>query len=349
MLAARAPAPVSPAPTPLAPCAPCNGFAADAAAQPACPSPQSDNAARRVGAGGIDALFSAVERVDRQKAAQVRASEAIDEVDKSQNAGSASRMQEVQFKPHAPIMPEGVRFHAQGKDGESTDEGEEGDAATRVNASGFVDAVIPRRRGKEKKVVLTRELLESYYHESLDSVTERLGLSKTTIKAACRRLGLPKWPYQHTGPRKRRMAVLQPEQAESEQERALKATFHELMGNTDRLAAYNGGDLAAKRQRMGDMHLHPNAVMGQPAPLPPNASQGDLQAMMQIQSLSALSAMVTALNASGQQLGAFNSGQFPPQQAFPVPPQMGGQPPMNFGGNYAMHDGHGGFQQWGAQ
>jgi len=299
MLSARAPSSAPPALR-----APYTGSVTDAAAQPACPSPQSDNVARRVGAGGIAALFSAVERVDRQKDAQVRASEAGGEVDTCQHAGSASMMQKVHIEPHGPIMPEGVRFQAQGKDGESTDEGEEGDAATRVNARGFVDEVIPRRRGKEVKVVLTRELLESYYHESLDSVTERLGLSKTTIKAACRRLGLPKWPYQHTGPRKRRMAVAKPEQAESEQERTLKATFHELMANTNSLAAFNGfnrEDLAAKRQRMGDMPLHPNVAMGQPAPLPPN----DLQSMqmqapdphaqaMQMQSLSALSAMVTS-------------------------------------------------------
>jgi hypothetical protein len=70
----------------------------------------------------------------------------------------------------------------------------------------IVDAVIPRRRGNEKKVVLTRALLESHLHESLDVVSEKLGLSKTTIKAACRRLGLKKWPYQHSGPRKRRLA-----------------------------------------------------------------------------------------------------------------------------------------------
>ena len=199
-------------------------------------------------------------------------------------------------------------------------------------------------------MVLTKELLESHYHESLDAVVEILGLSKTTIKAACRRLGLPKWPYQHTGPRKRRMSQKPEHPAESEHERALKATFHSLMGNTNALAAFNE-DMASKRQRMGDTHLDPNILMGQQIPLPPNANLADLQAM-QLQSLSALSAMVTALNASGQQL---QSGQQPPlNSGFPGPPpfqgqpQVGDLPPLNYGGNYGgnyMHEAQGGFHQ----
>ena len=38
--------------------------------------------------------------------------------------------------------------------------------------------------------LLTRELLANYFHESLDTVAEKMMVSKTTIKAACRRLGL---------------------------------------------------------------------------------------------------------------------------------------------------------------
>ncbi|KAJ1492259.1 hypothetical protein T484DRAFT_1931723 [Baffinella frigidus] len=325
--------------------------------------------------GLMSALFSAVERVDRQKDAHVEAGDAF------QRNGSMPRAQQVQFEPHEPAMPDTARSQAkEDSAGDSAGEGDNETMACRVNSSGFVNAVIPRRRGNEKKVVLTRELLESYYHESLDAVTERLGLSKTTIKAACRRLGLPKWPYQHTGPRKRRMGVPKQEQApESEHERTLKATFHQLMGNTDKLAAYNGEDMAAKRQRMENTHLGPNFVMGQPLqPLPPHTNMVDLNAI-QRQSLSALSAMVTALNASGQQLGGLNSGypgQQPAssfsapgqqqassfsapgqQQAFPGQQALQGQqmamplqaPMLNYGGHYGNYpvQTQEAFHQWG--
>ena len=153
--------------------------AAESAAESARPSAQSGEApdapGSKVGTGGIAALCNAVERVACQKNAPACVAEG--------GAGNVSvfRAEEMQ------------QDNAWG----STGEDDADSLATRVNASGFVDAVIPRRRGNEKKVVLTRELLESYHHESLDAVTEHLGLSKTTIKAACRRLGVPRWPFQH--------------------------------------------------------------------------------------------------------------------------------------------------------
>ncbi|KAJ1470660.1 hypothetical protein T484DRAFT_1917394, partial [Baffinella frigidus] len=63
-------------------------------------------------------------------------------------------------------------------------------------------SVMLRSKGVDRRVLLTRELLSTYFHESLDTVAEKMLISKTTIKAACRRLGLVKWPYRHSGPRK---------------------------------------------------------------------------------------------------------------------------------------------------
>ncbi|KAJ1467093.1 hypothetical protein T484DRAFT_1859818, partial [Baffinella frigidus] len=74
------------------------------------------------------------------------------------------------------------------------------------SASGYEKqvSVMSRSKGVDRRVHLTRELLATYFHESLDTVAEKMLVSKTTIKAACRRLGLVKWPYRHSGPRKMR-------------------------------------------------------------------------------------------------------------------------------------------------
>ncbi|KAJ1471984.1 hypothetical protein T484DRAFT_1842060 [Baffinella frigidus] len=73
-------------------------------------------------------------------------------------------------------------------------------------ASGYEKqvSVMSRNRGVDRRVLLTRELLSNYFHDSLATVAEKMAVSKTTIKAACRRLGLVKWPYRHSGPRKSR-------------------------------------------------------------------------------------------------------------------------------------------------
>jgi len=264
-----------------------------------------------VGADGIAALFSAVERVACQKNVPAH------------------------IELAGPVTPGPSRFQAHQ---DNAGENDHTSLATRVSSNGFVDEVIPRRRGNEKKVVLTRELLESYHHESLNAVTEHLGLSKTTIKAACRRLGLPKWPYHHTGPRKRQLGVPKPEQhaAESAHERSPKNTFHELMD---------------KRQRIGAVQMPPLVTPG----LLPGTTLMDLQAM-HLQSLSAISAMATTLNATGQH-HAFNA----PSPAFQGPSFLGGAllggnfgGVSNIGGNYVgnyggsyMNETFGGFKPWG--
>ncbi|KAJ1488385.1 hypothetical protein T484DRAFT_2105766 [Baffinella frigidus] len=218
--------------------------------------------------------------------------------------------------PPVPVpltTPDASRSQAQ-QDNAEDSAGDADSLATRVNSSGFVDEVTPRRRGNEQKVVLTRELLESFYHLPLDTVAEHLVLSKTTIKAACRRLGLPKWPYQHTGPRKRRVRVPRPEQAAaSEHGHALKATFHDLMGNTN--APTSAKNVSFKRQRIGE-------EQGMPLTSPPAATLESLQEM-QRQSLLALSAMVSALSASDQQISLnppFQGQAFPGQAPPPWTP-----------------------------
>jgi len=57
--------------------------------------------------------------------------------------------------------------------------------------------------GQGGAVKLTYEMLSLCFHENLDSVASKLGVSKTAIKSACRRLGIQKWPYAHKGPRRR--------------------------------------------------------------------------------------------------------------------------------------------------
>ena len=45
--------------------------------------------------------------------------------------------------------------------------------------------------------MLTRELLESLFNLPLSSASERLGICPTAIKKACRKLGIPKWPFKN--------------------------------------------------------------------------------------------------------------------------------------------------------
>eukprot|EP00960_Hanusia_phi_P060727 764600-Hanusia_phi.AAC.2 len=61
--------------------------------------------------------------------------------------------------------------------------------------------VCPRRKKNEgvedgeEPVILTRELLESYFNCSLAAVSKELGICPTSIKKACRKLGIAKWPF----------------------------------------------------------------------------------------------------------------------------------------------------------
>ena len=232
----------------------------------------------------------------------------------SDAATDAARTYEDHFEPPVLETPESSRCQAQQGNGVIVS----CTPSVTISTAGFVDAVIPRRRGIKEELVLTRELLEGYYHEPLDNVVELLQISKTTIKNACRRLGLPRWPYSHKGVRHPRVRVSRPAQdADSEQARTLKATFHELMGNTD--TRPSADNTYFKRQRVGDEQMAQAVVQG--VPLTSFSSGTTLAALqeMQLQSVAALQQMVTALSQSDYQL-ALNAAVQGPAFAGQVPP-----------------------------
>ncbi|EKX33993.1 hypothetical protein GUITHDRAFT_155864 [Guillardia theta CCMP2712] len=102
-----------------------------------------------------------------------------------------------------------------------------------------VALVCPRKKKEgdapqqDEPVVLTRELLESYFHCSLSSVSEQLGICPTAIKRACRKLGIAKWPFKtpNPGPKKKpndagkqNRSTSQTEKAEIDSEKEASST-----------------------------------------------------------------------------------------------------------------------------
>mmetsp|Transcript_33498 Transcript_33498/g.75180 ORF Transcript_33498/g.75180 Transcript_33498/m.75180 type:complete len:149 (+) Transcript_33498:99-545(+) len=71
-----------------------------------------------------------------------------------------------------------------------------------------VALVCPRKKSSENEdpIILTREILEKYFHCSLSQVSAELGICPTAIKRACRKLGISKWPYKtpNPGPKRKR-------------------------------------------------------------------------------------------------------------------------------------------------
>ncbi|EKX36410.1 hypothetical protein GUITHDRAFT_117410 [Guillardia theta CCMP2712] len=60
-----------------------------------------------------------------------------------------------------------------------------------------------RKEGSEGKVVeITREILQEFYGQKIETVASHLGVGKSTMKLACRRLGIHKWPYTNKGVRR---------------------------------------------------------------------------------------------------------------------------------------------------
>ena len=55
------------------------------------------------------------------------------------------------------------------------------------------------RRGKArqdaKPVAITLDTLQHFSHRPLPAAAEALGVSHTALKAACRKLGIKRWPY----------------------------------------------------------------------------------------------------------------------------------------------------------
>jgi len=64
-----------------------------------------------------------------------------------------------------------------------------------------VHLVLPRRKAgqldtpEREAVVVTPEILSSLFQHPLAVASQKLGLSATTIKKLCRKLGINKWPY----------------------------------------------------------------------------------------------------------------------------------------------------------
>jgi hypothetical protein len=50
----------------------------------------------------------------------------------------------------------------------------------------------------ERRIVVTRAILESLFHLPLNEAAKHVGLSNTTFKKACRRFGVMKWPYRRS-------------------------------------------------------------------------------------------------------------------------------------------------------
>jgi len=74
-------------------------------------------------------------------------------------------------------------------------------ASVNGGAAAEVHVVLPRRKAGEldaperDAVVVTPEVLASLFHCPLAVASRKLGLSATTIKKLCRKLGINKWPY----------------------------------------------------------------------------------------------------------------------------------------------------------
>eukprot|EP00960_Hanusia_phi_P037498 752991-Hanusia_phi.AAC.5 len=64
---------------------------------------------------------------------------------------------------------------------------------------------------QDEPVILTRELLESFFDRPLVAVSQELGICPTAIKRACRKLGIARWPFKtpNPGPKRKRI-FLQP-------------------------------------------------------------------------------------------------------------------------------------------
>ncbi|EKX42459.1 hypothetical protein GUITHDRAFT_111432 [Guillardia theta CCMP2712] len=74
-----------------------------------------------------------------------------------------------------------------------------------ARASASMAMVCPRKRKDcterwDEPVLLTRELLESYFDWPLAAVSKDLGICQTSIKKACRKLGIAKWPFKSPNP-----------------------------------------------------------------------------------------------------------------------------------------------------
>ncbi|EKX53783.1 hypothetical protein GUITHDRAFT_100753 [Guillardia theta CCMP2712] len=65
---------------------------------------------------------------------------------------------------------------------------------------------------QDEPVLLTRELLESFFDRPLVAVSQELGICPTAIKRACRKLGIARWPFKtpNPGPKRKRQSIQPP-------------------------------------------------------------------------------------------------------------------------------------------
>ena len=66
--------------------------------------------------------------------------------------------------------------------------------------------VRPRQKGRKQKVKLTLQEIAARTHMPLQGAADSFGVSTTTLKQACRRLGIARWPY-----RRRRSCAVEAE------------------------------------------------------------------------------------------------------------------------------------------
>jgi hypothetical protein len=72
-----------------------------------------------------------------------------------------------------------------------------------VDEHATIQVILPRRKAGQtavdrdtvEPVILNRALLQSLFHLPLATASSRLGLSATSIKKVCRKIGIIKWPY----------------------------------------------------------------------------------------------------------------------------------------------------------
>jgi len=119
-------------------------------------------------------------------------------------------------------------------------------SSTPSSPSGALDdfAITPRRRsGQDRRapVVLTRELIESYFSMPLSAASKDLGLCATAIKKVCRKMGIAKWPF--------RDRLLAQKHEEEEAEEAARINGSHL----DDMFADDEMDDTAQEQAVSDM------------------------------------------------------------------------------------------------
>ncbi|EKX35086.1 hypothetical protein GUITHDRAFT_118742 [Guillardia theta CCMP2712] len=72
----------------------------------------------------------------------------------------------------------------------------------------FITILPRRRKGSplphadpvKRPVFLTSKDILALFHMQQKSAADKLGISLTALKMACKKLGLPRWPYMRTGP-----------------------------------------------------------------------------------------------------------------------------------------------------